>query len=307
MAKFSDVNTIMGADGGAEAIYRLGAVLITAGWAKVADSDGTTYSSSGVQVTGYGTGANGLNNARAWVVYREPGGRREWLFQRAATTLESQWRIMYSASARFVGGSPSGTQTPSATDEQLVLGAGTHASPTFAALFAVGGGYRYHAIAQSTPVGGCYGFWGFSTISATGVNESAIAQDPLWDASYPAEDTDPCVVGARFASGGAAFGNAGGTHLAERYWNGYGLGGTWRSVFQVTPVLVPVSPYNGKFVKSPFQITESAVGWKGALRYREGCTVTAHAYPDTYDLPTDAKCVVGYSLVPWPDNVAPIL
>lgn len=308
MAKFHDVNTVIGANGGAEAIKRLIDVMISAGWTKVADSDGTTYSSSGTQVTGYASGANGLNNARAWVRMREPGGRREFLFQRDTSTNEQNWRVLYSALDRFTGGSPGATQTPSATDEQTILGGGSHASPSFAQLFVAGGGYRWHAIAQSTAVGGAYGFWAFSTTVSVGDNLTAIAGEPLRDGSYPVEDTDPYVVGLRYTAGVSAFGNYAGTHMAWRFWTAQNLAGeSFRSVNNADPLLLPVSPYNSKFVKQPMRVIESAQSWKGIVHHREHRSVSAHAYPDTYDLTTDAKVVVGYSLVPWPNNVAPIL
>jgi len=309
MAKFHDVNTVVGANGGAEFVYRLLAVLIAAGWTKPADSDGTTYSSSGGQVTGYATGTNGLNNARAWVRLQEPGGRREWLFQRDTSTNEHQWRICYSAAAKFTGGSPGATQTPSATDEQIILGGGSHASPTFAQLVVAGGGYRAHLIAQSTVVGGCYGFWALTTVAGTGYCNTAILQEPLWDNSYPAEDTDPCLLGVKFYAGAYnVLGNHAGLHWVGRFWTAYGLGGaSFRSKTWADPPALPVSPYNAKFVKQPMYVIETSQAWKGVLRHREYCSVSTHAYPDTYDLTTDAKVVIGYSLVPWPENVAPIL
>ncbi len=108
-------------------MYTLISTLMTAGWTKVMDSDGTTYSASGTQVTSGGVGANGLNNASAWVRMRSPatnGGSvvnqtRELVIQRGSTHLI--WKLKYSASALFKGGNPGATVTPSNQTADLYL------------------------------------------------------------------------------------------------------------------------------------------------------------------------------------------
>ena len=57
---------------GATAMYTLISTLMSAGWLKKADSDGTTYSSTGVQVTSGNSGTNGLGNTNAWVRLQAP-------------------------------------------------------------------------------------------------------------------------------------------------------------------------------------------------------------------------------------------
>jgi hypothetical protein len=104
---------------GSVAMYQLISTLITAGWTKVMDSDGTTYSSSGAQVTSGASGANGLGNNNAWVRLAAPavnGGSvvnqtRELVIQR--TNADTAWRIKYSASGGFGGGAPAATISPS--------------------------------------------------------------------------------------------------------------------------------------------------------------------------------------------------
>lgn len=133
---------------GAIALYSLFAALIAAGWTKVKDSDGTTYSSSGSQVTGGGSGANGFGNSNAWVVLECPthnGNIRSICFQRGTTSLV--YRIKYSAAARFTGGAPSATQVPSATDEVVLTGTGTDGAPGFTTWFNADNGYRTHVAA----------------------------------------------------------------------------------------------------------------------------------------------------------------
>jgi hypothetical protein len=56
------------------------------------------------------------------------GGGEEWCVQRGSSN--QAWRIKVSRAAGFTGGSPSATQVPTATDEQVFMGSGTDASPT---------------------------------------------------------------------------------------------------------------------------------------------------------------------------------
>lgn len=114
------------------------------GWTVPRSSDGTTYNTSGDQITSGSSGTNGLANNRAWFVLRSPsidGYQRELCIQRS-TASNAQWRIKYSFSSGFTGGSPSATQVPSATDEQIILGAGTDASPTFTSILGTDNTYR---------------------------------------------------------------------------------------------------------------------------------------------------------------------
>jgi len=175
------------------AMYQLISTLMTAGWLKKADSDGVTYSSSGVQVTSGNIGTNGLNNTKAWVRLQSPsvnGQTREFTFQRGTTF--DVWRIKYSASAGFTGGSPAATVTPSSTDEVFMLGGATDASPTFFSWFTTDNGYYWNiACGGSTEF---YSFiaWGKTIGALTSLN--AICLDVMAAGSYPSADIDPAVV-----------------------------------------------------------------------------------------------------------------
>lgn len=116
-------------------VFYLKTQLVARGWVVKASSDATTYNATGDQITGFNSGANGLANTNAWFRIQCPsmgGVTRELTFQRSTTT---NWRIKYSYSAGFTGGTPGITQTASATDEQILLGGGTDASPTYSSLF----------------------------------------------------------------------------------------------------------------------------------------------------------------------------
>ena len=187
---------------GAVAMYQLIATLITAGWSKVSDSDGTTYSSGGTQVTSGASGANGLGNSSAWVRLAAPavsGQVRELIFQRG-TTNDRYWQIKYSASALFSGGSPAATVTPTSTDEVYMIGAGT-AATALANWFDADGGYRWHIACGGSAE--FYSFNAFAVLTGAANFRNGLFLDVMATGSYPSADVDPAVmyVSATAASG----------------------------------------------------------------------------------------------------------
>lgn len=133
--------------------------LKTVGWTVPSSSDGTTYNAAGDQITHGSSGANGLGNTNAWVRIRSPDNSLEITLQRAVN--DNTYRIKL-ARAPMNAGTPGATQTPTtttATDEIVVLGAGTDAAPTGGS-FGFGGGT---AGAQMLKGGADdtspYGFW----------------------------------------------------------------------------------------------------------------------------------------------------
>jgi hypothetical protein len=191
----------------AVAVYDLISTLITAGWKKVSDSDGTTYSSSGTQVTSGASGTNGLGNSKAWVHMQDPAGVREYTFQNAVSNNQN-WRVCYSYAAKFTGGSPSATQCPNASDEYILIGGGTEASPTFSEWFnGTEGAYRFGAVADANPfpivIGSTtyniYRFWtyGFPNGggSASGMSHGFAVDpmDPVLNSNTWEYEADPLV------------------------------------------------------------------------------------------------------------------
>jgi hypothetical protein len=185
---------------GAVAMYLIKTTLVTAGWAVVADSDGSTYNATGGQVTTGAAGAGGLGNANAWIRLQAPtvgSNTREITIQRAnsgvVATDDRAWRIKYSANAHFTGGSPGVSQTGSATDEVFILGGGTDASPTFtASWFAANGGYRWHIAAGGATE--LYSFYAIALTSATTTQQNAMFLDVMAAGSYSSSDVDPAVM-----------------------------------------------------------------------------------------------------------------
>lgn len=182
----------------AEAVYNIKEELKTAGWTVPMSSDGTTYNSGGDQISSGGSGANGMDNASAWFRIQDPGGTRELTFQRNSSTganTSRSFRIKYSYSAKFTGGSPGATQTPSATDEQLVIGAGTDAAPTFVQWqSATDGSYWQNVGADNAAE---YGWYNFCVATGLGYTTKGggFMFDPIVNGSgTPATDPDPLVI-----------------------------------------------------------------------------------------------------------------
>ena len=164
-------------------LYYLKQTLKQAGWTVTRSSDGITFNSSGDQITGYGTGAGGMNNASAWFVVRAPGAvagsTRQFLFQRPSSNANciSMW---YSQSAGFTGGGIS--TAPTATDSQQILNVTGFSSAAT---------YRYSIAADNAAP---YGFYMFNFTSTTGTPTGIIAVDPLVDGTYESSDVDPYVI-----------------------------------------------------------------------------------------------------------------
>ena len=172
---------------GAEAIFKLKERLKAEGWVVKESSDGSTYSSSSDIVTVPGAGAGGMANNSAWFRIQDPATVRELTVQRG--TDNKDWRVKYSAVSKFVGGTPGITETPSAADEELILGAGTDAAPSFVTWFGTDGAYKMQiAVDDATP----YPWWFVCYPNGGGDPNAVMVFDPV---SNPlAGDGDPLVI-----------------------------------------------------------------------------------------------------------------
>ncbi len=186
------------------AFYTLISTLMSAGWLKLMDSDGTTYSSSGTQVTSGNVGTNGLDNSKAWVRLQAPavnGGAvvnqtRELIIQRG-TASNRDWKIKYSASAGFTDGSPAATVTPFASDEVYMNGGGTDASPTFSTGMFFDFTEGVNPCRWHVACGGAneyYSFVAWLMRTGTTILGNSIALDVMTPGSYPSQDIDPAVM-----------------------------------------------------------------------------------------------------------------
>jgi hypothetical protein len=183
-------------------MYELLTNLVAAGWQIVSSGDGlSAYSSSGnVFSNGFASGANGLGNTRAWFRAQAPlfsGVHRELVVQMGATG--NLVRVKYSPAAGFVGGAPSANTVPSATDEGVITGGGTDASPTFTSYISgPNGAMRAQYAMGDASIG--YSFCMIAYEVGTGPigNISVFWMDVLSVAH--AADLDPCVLSVGFSS-----------------------------------------------------------------------------------------------------------
>jgi hypothetical protein len=144
-------------------IFQLKQFLKTAGWTCPASGDGSTYFSSSDGITSGASGAGGLDNTNAWFRLTGPDGVREVTFQR---TTSSAFRCK-TANLPFTGGSPSATQTPSASGEVIRLGSGTDAAPTGASIWTnTGMPHVMRGVADREPPYGAAAWAFFSTTIA---------------------------------------------------------------------------------------------------------------------------------------------
>lgn len=201
-------------------------MLVSAGWSYKGSGDGLSgYSSTGKIFTGTGSGALGWGQARAWARLQGPGAVREIVVQHNNT---NGFRLKYSPLAKFTGGSPSATVTPSATDEKYVQGGGTDATPTYGAYFSASiltTGIKCQGFASGTTP---YGFWFSGFLTPAGACQFGLMMDGVQSVT---EDPDPVVwhIGTSdvFTNGALGQPAATGMTLAQFAASGGSNHGTW--------------------------------------------------------------------------------
>jgi len=322
MAKFTSVNQTPAT--GAAAIFSLKQLLVSAGWVVKSSSNGTTYNSTGDQITL----STSLAATNAWFRIQDPGTQREFTFQRTTTNL--LWRVKFSESAKFTGGTPGITQTPSATDEGVILGSGTDAAPTGVALFNTDNTYKCHSIAFSDVVStNVYSFFFFTTDNTTGTPRTRIFFDGLNNTN--ALDTSPVGIFINLTAGLVTSAVLSPINTSTFAWSKYGLSGAsftnWHwtaSTASGTVGPIPPTAANQSVSPNPFDSNEEYYLFAGLFRLQvDGATNYgfkgifqrlafggnfSRAYPDTANLTTDAYAWVDSThVVPWENNTAPTL
>jgi hypothetical protein len=213
VALFSSSNVTTGTTTAqCEIVYNLTVAALLAGWTIQSYGTGTSgsYSSSG---TGFVLASMTANSTRNWYRMRAPTGTQELTFQIIDNAGRYRARIKASLLG-FSGGSPSANTTPSATDEVVVFGSGTDASPGNDAWSA---GYptahKTHAVADSTPISGIYPLACYSYLAGTATFSSWFLQDPMLPGSFDPADSAPVVWTAGI-----------GNTTTFRWWHAYGTG-----------------------------------------------------------------------------------
>ncbi len=260
MAKTFDKNTVYATT--AAAIFAFKALLKAAGWVVKSSGDGlSAFSSSADIITGNGSGANGINNSQAWFRIQDPGGLREFVWQRGSASAHHWW-VTYSAQSKFTGGSPSATARPTATDGQNFIGTSTTGLDSF--LGGSGEGtFRFQMMADTSAP---YTWYIMAYSSGGSTHRGCYFMDSLQAGSYDAADVDPVVLGA-FTTGQGLFNGLTSTTLmsgADKTpgndglfgWYKYGLSGAAYVSFGAMAVVdagsimipgsLPVNPFSSK-------------------------------------------------------------
>ena len=312
-----DVNNAGGANGGAEAMFLWKELLKTAGWDVPASSDGSTYNSSGDQITAAGTGAGGMNNSQAWFRIRAPSGmspRREFCCQRGSYG-ESYWWVKYSAEDGFTTGGDV-YNMPTAADQADLHGSDTGGT----ILFTTAATYRIHIGADKDAP---FGFYLFTAVNGTGASNAGFVLDPLASGSFPSADQDPAIVYVK--SGGGVFvasylgslyygpngwykkdlaGEAFTRFPAQTYYAGSGGG-------QTAPGSLGTNPYDTDDNHLPIPYARGSslgtqVGWKGFGTVMRWLGTSRSSMDTLSSSGTRDRVVVDAIVLPWPDVVPDI-
>ena len=262
---------------------------VAAGWTVVERSDGTA-----VQVGGANTAAE-WNITGAWTRIADPAGSgtgREVVIEKFAGANFDMWMGMITE--QFSGGAV-GTR-PTTTNEAQV------GAPN-SAINGVTNRYRFIvATAPQGSTGDVYGF-AFFRCSTTGGLSSCVVEPVMSpaDGTYGIPNPEPWVS---FNSTALNTGN-------WRAWYSAGLvGQAWVLLSAETFTETSVSdPHAAAYVANVPQ-------WRGtgATAFHTGPAVnlierplTGHSYPDTYNLSTDARILIGSTLAHiWPNGRAVI-
>lgn len=164
-----------------QAIFELKSVLTGSGWTVTQSGDGTTFNGSGDCITD----ATVLSTGSAWFYVEAPNGQA-FTFQNQNNS--TGWRIKWRGNGGAVG-TGTATQTPSITNEIIIRGSGTDASPGYTSFVPGNGTYRWNVIADNASP---YGFWCGAIIFGGGSAPGGMMFDPL-TATSPG-DVSPYVV-----------------------------------------------------------------------------------------------------------------
>jgi len=330
MAKFHNVNQLPLT--GPLAMFSVKTVLVAAGWTVTKSGDGLAlYSASGDIITSGGAVAGGLGTTRAYFTVTDPATKVCLSFQTISNTT---YRVKYSETGVMAGGSPNSTTVGSATDEQVLYGAGTDASPTGAQMLHTDNLYRFHVVANSTAQAGSgtYPFWFGGAVNATGVAASFFGLDGMANGTYNTLDVAPrAIITWYVATGPIATGWVTSTDTAfyARGWVAYGLAAA--SFKRLAMAVYATQPQTGSWLGAvtglenlstgPYATEDQPLplllarclaqgtlpGIKGFCADIKIATNTTRGYPSTVLNATNAYVYFGGLALTWPESVSPSL
>lgn len=284
-------------------------------WTVVKSGDGlAAYNAAGDVITSNGTGANGMNNNKAWFVIRMPGSTREFCFQRGSSSSE-HFRLKYSVSG-FSSGAPNATTCPSATDEQVIWVGGTDSAPSGSLIAPTANLNRQSVwMDDASPYG-----WGVIGWTTAGVINTGFHLDACAAGSYPTEDVDPYVL--YFTRIGASDFGVLNTYSGNWHqcWIAKGLGGaTFGTVSglvyhsqgagtAIPNINTPANLHNSKDDTLPIPYGKAGSYWKGFSTYTKWAVTTRATLSTISVVSPGAKdrLVVGAVSIPW-GGVDPLL
>lgn len=277
------ITTSFVASNGAEIFYRFKELLKSANWAVLKSSDGTTvYSTAGSTdgLTGYGTGAGGMNNSYCWIVLQMPsalnGYTRQIVIEKKSTSDANIWRVGYSVAGFDLTTGVTASVAPSSSDCREFSSNYDRYGQVFAAFgWTFGSAKRMLLAADNTAPSG---FWivGLDAVDPTNKNIMGghMFLDPLQSGSYVVPtggdgstgDIDPYVLSGVYFNNQAAL-NVGFEYASMRTgadhpiygWFKYGVSGqrmyprwrpeSFRTLNNYSNLVA--NPYNGKDVTAP--------------------------------------------------------
>lgn len=192
MAKVFDTNRTVSNFG--DAVYRLVSHLDANGWTIEGAGDGTSYSNAASTYFSQGAmNGSGNSGAAAWVRISHDSTGHEFVFARGGSSNYTAWVVAYSKSATFTGGSPSGIQAPTATDQQFLLGNSSITNYIdWINTSHTAGTFHVNICAETSSPYGFY-MWVIETGLGRSTRGGHIVWDPLQNTS-PAGGTDPYII-----------------------------------------------------------------------------------------------------------------
>jgi len=296
-----------------EAMIQFLGVLVAAGWTAVDFSDGTNPVAAGSASLAQ------LEHTSAWQRVRAPSGTMELCWQRSSN--DYSWRAYMADDGFEIAGTITGLPSTAGTSFQWIGTGGMYDSGGWGWATGSATSYRWHMCADSVAgLTGVY-YWHIFAIKSGGTTHRRAMFTPLETGSYPVEDVAPWAI----------VGGTNSTLVASSSWESYykkGMGGELQATAlsgssqQDYPSGGATNPYNGKQDFSRISLRDTS----GVDEQVKGNTLDLFwplspvgVLPEfsTINLTTawgssaqgEPGALFRFSdiLVPWPDNVVPVI